>query len=688
MTSPSPPRLMMLLRLLLSGLLLILLPAVAPRTSPAREVAPAAAAESSYDLVVYGSTPGGVACAVRAAREGLNVLLVTHAAHLGGMLTNGLSTMDTLYNGARAPLYDEFRAAISHHYRSTYGETSPQYSASNPGHPKTRYEAHVAETLIERMLAGEARIAVVRGYHPTAAHRTGSLLQRVTFRQLDGDARFTVAAVVFADCSYEADLAAVAGVACRTGREAREEYGEPHAGLVFMRKVSWPPQDIEEPAWSIARGLNLFRYSEWYELIPPASSGAAHPSVQAFNMRTVVTTDPANRVLPGRPDNYDPAALTAHGYGNPEHPGLSMPNRKWGMNHPELPGEQDAYVEGDWATRRRVTLRHRNATLAMLYFRQHDPSVPAEVRRRWREVGLAKDEFADNGHMPYEVYVREARRITGRAVFTEHDASLAVGLERAPVHPDSISITEWFMDSHACTPQTVAGSEPEGMVMLKNRTFPGQVPYRTLLPREFENLLVPVCLSSSHIGWGTIRLEPTWMSIAEAAAYAIVLARETGVTPAAVDADVLLRRLAKEGVMLTFFNDVEGQERAAWYPAVQYLGTQGYFGAYEARPDDTLTSPLAKAWIDHTLARTRGGELDVTESARHMLAAERQAGESITAAAFARQLDAALKGADPPAAATAAAWLGELSIDADQPITRGSACRLIFAATACEPTRR
>ncbi|MGE0377688.1 MAG: FAD-dependent oxidoreductase [Planctomycetaceae bacterium] len=658
------------------------LTAIAARVCPAADVSPNAAAGRRYDLVVYGSTPGGVACAVRAAREGLDVHLVTHAAHLGGMLANGLSTMDTLYNGARAPFYDELRAAIYEHYRSTYGMDSLEYAASNPGHPKTRYEAHVAERLIEQLLVAEPRITIVRGCYPVAADRTGPLLQNVTFRRMDVEERFTVAADVFADCSYEADLAAVAEVPYRIGRESREEFGEPHAGVVFLRKVPWPPAISDERSWSLARRLNLFQYSEWYELIPEASSGAAHPAVQGYNMRTVVTTDPANRILPEQPaEPFDPDFLRSLGHGDPERPGISMPQQKFGMNHPKLVGEQDPYVEGDWAARQRVTQRHRDAVLALLYFRQHDPSVPEEIRRRWQEVGLAKDEFADNGHMPYEVYVREARRIVGRTVFTEHDASLAAGLERAPVHPDSISITEWFMDSHACTPQTVEGSEPEGMVMLKNRTFPGQVSYRTLLPEGFDNLLVPVCLSSSHVGWGTIRLEPTWMSIAEAAAQAIAMAKRQGVTPADIDIDALMRILAEQRVMLSFFNDVEGHEQADWYPAVQYLGTQGYFGTYDARADDPLPVPLANAWIAHTAARLRSNDLDLTDAARQMLAAEQAAGDPVTGADFARQLDQVLT-TDSQPASVATDLLNRLTIPTDRPITRSNACRLIFVVDA------
>jgi hypothetical protein len=193
---------------------------------------------------VYGATPGGVACAVRAAREGLDVVLVSHTEHFGGMLTSGLSTMDTLYNGARAPIYDELRRGILEYYAKTYGNDSPQYQAAQPGHPKTRYEAHVAERLINQLLGAESRIKTIKRYYPVSVDRQGSLIGSVTFQEMDGDDSVTLSASAFADCSYEADLAAAAGVRYRVGREARHEFQEPHAGVIFMRQMPSMPSSL------------------------------------------------------------------------------------------------------------------------------------------------------------------------------------------------------------------------------------------------------------------------------------------------------------------------------------------------------------------------------------------------------------------------------------------------------------
>jgi hypothetical protein len=331
-------------------------------------------------------------------------------------------------------------------------------------------------------------------------------------------------------------------------------------------------------------------------------------------------------------------------------------------------------VEGDWAERRRVTREHIDFTLALLYFVQHDESIPEKERVEWQRWGLPRDEFTDNGNVPYEIYMRETRRMVGRSVFTENDARTAPDLKRAPVHMDSIGITDWFLDSHPCTPEKVPGSMWEGELLLNNITVPGQVSWRCLLPADLDNLIVPVCLSASHLGWGAIRLEPAWMSYGESAAHAIVMALRAGIAPAEVKSDALLRRLAESGIMLSFFNDVEKHARAPWYAAVQYLGTQGYFGSYDARALDSLTETLARAWIARAALRAEAGKYSATPHAQQIWRAEQQGDKPIMAREFANQL-AALSN-------DIASLLEKFDIAPDSPITRGDAARLIFAATA------
>ncbi|MEZ6047562.1 MAG: FAD-dependent oxidoreductase [Planctomycetaceae bacterium] len=630
-----------------------------------------------------------MACAVRAAREGLSVHLVSPNRHLGGLLSNGLSTMDTLYNGERAPIYDELRAAIYNHYREEYGQDSSEYTDTLPGFPKTRYEAHVIEQLLEEILKGEDKITITREFYPVEVEKNESLIKSVHFQHRQTDQVLHITADAFADCSYEADLAAKAGVKYRTGRESRAEYGEKHAGIIYMQKRELPPPESYTREWKIARGLNLYRYGEWYEVLPEFSTGDADGAVQGYNMRTIVTRDPANRIEIKKPENYQPELYSRYGFGDPDKPGLKMPNDKFGLNHPKLIGVQTPYVEGDWEARGEIIRQHIEATSGLLYWRQHDPSVPEEIRRAWQEYGLPRDEFPDNNHVPYEIYARETRRIVGRTTFTEHDAQLSEDFDRAPVHADSITVSEWFLDSHACTPTTVDGDADEGMVMLKNQTFPGQISYLTMLPNNYDNLLVPVCLSSSHVGWGTIRLEPTWMSLGEAAGIAFAMSRSAGNKPAEIDTRQLVSELANRRFLLTFFNDIEGKSQTEWYPAIQYLGTQGYFSTYHALPEAFISSRLADQWIHFLQRQISKPDQKVlpNQQANEVREAEKQEqSETITGVEFTRRIKAMLADSEKtelkPVPLT---LLLEMKISPTELITRGDAARIIYALLIHSP---
>lgn len=548
------------------------------------------------DLCVYEATPGGIAMAVRAAREGLSVVLVNHNAHLGGILSSGLGVWDTLWEGKRSPIYDEARQAIFDHYRTTYGETSLQYRNALPGksgHTNGKFEPHVAEAVLTRLVTQEKNITVVRGYYPTTVQREGPLLKSVTFHELEGTGAKHISAKVFADCSYEGDLAAVAKVPYRVGRESRAEFHEPHAGVVYMEGVKTPPSEEIARAAKLHAALNLRRFSGFQRIKEPISTGEADDNVQAFNYRTSLSSDPANRLPVEKPADYDPESLKLLEHGSIVTP---IPNLKRGWNRPQLVGMQTDYVEAGWPARRKVMDAHWNATMGLLYFLQNDPSVDASRQKSWREFGLAKDEFTDNAHRPYEFYVREARRITGRYIFTQHDAMLAPGLERAPMHEDSIGATEWYLDTHACTPRHIPGALEEGKMMLDVETFPGQVAYRAILPQGVDNLLVPVCLSSTHVAWGTIRLEPTWMNLAESAGHAAALSVQQSIPPAQLSPELLLRKLVTTHVMVSFFNDLDVASDDPRIPAAQYFSTKGFFADYNARLDEPLKAATEKVW--------------------------------------------------------------------------------------------
>jgi hypothetical protein len=567
------------------------------------------------DLCIYGGTPGGIAMAVSAAREGLDVILVNRHGHLGGILSSGLGVWDTLWEGRRSPIYDEVRQAIFDHYRTTYGEDSPQYRNALPGksgHTNGRFESKVAERVLTELVTREARIHVLHHRIPKAVQREGRLLRSLVLQTQQDEPAETVEAATFADCSYEGDLLPLAGVPYRVGRESRAEFNEPHAGRIFMKPVKDLPSHLRAETVALHESLNLRRFSGYQAILSDPRSGEGDRLVQAFNYRTTLTSDPANRLPVEKPADYDPEALKKLEFGSLVQP---LPNQKIGWNRPQLVGPHQDYTKGDWPTRQRVMDAHWNATLGLLWFLQNDPSVSPERRAFFGRLGLAKDEYTDNGHRPYEFYVREARRLIGRTTFTQHDASLAPGNRRAPVHRDSIAITEWYLDTHACSLDRVDDSLDEGKMMLHAETFPGQIAYDTLLPEDIDNLLVPVCLSCTHVAWGTIRLEPTWMQIGESAGLATALAKAEGVAPARINRERLIRELAGRKTLLAFFNDLDISDDDPRIIAAQYFATRGFFADYDARLNEPLTETLAKTWRQG-LAQLQAGTLDVTAQIR------------------------------------------------------------------------
>jgi hypothetical protein len=245
------------------------------------------------------------------------------------------------------------------------------------------------------------------------------------------------------------------------------------------------------------------------------------------------------------------------------------------------------------------------------------------------------------------MYVREARRIVGRHVFSEHDNSPAPGLGRAPLHPDSVAVTDWYMDSHSCTTDSRPGFHYDGKLILTEESRPAQIPYRALLPQGVDNLLVPVCLSATHVAWGAVRLEPVWMQTGEAAGLAAALARQQQTTPGKLDARQLVRTLAARRHLIAFFNDVKVTAPEPWIPAAQYFGALGFFHDYNARPDEPLKKATAKLWAEG-LARLRQGKLDANALARAVAQAESGDGPAITPAEFAALLPQPPAAAPPP----------------------------------------
>ncbi|MBI4626591.1 MAG: FAD-dependent oxidoreductase [Verrucomicrobia bacterium] len=598
----------------------------------------------AFDLVVCGSTAPGIVAAIRAAREGLKVALIAAGPKLGGSLPS-LGAVETHYGGNRAPLLQEFIDDVRAHYRNRYGPDSAQYHACTGGKMLT-FEPQVAEAVLEGMVAAEKNIRVWRGFTPAVVDRDGALVRAVLFRNDESGQTLRLAAQAFIEAGYEGDLMARAGAAHRIGREARGEFGEPRAGRVFTQWLTGV-----HPRAAAEGRLNLITAGATTSEPLPGSTGEGDDNIQSYSYRLCLTDDPANRRLLAAPPpgyeraTYAPILLSPAEKEKLPLPfhhrfliyslremverdhifhGHALPNRKRSWNATNFTGAGKGYALAAAAGRRTIERAHREHALGLMWFLQNDPEMPRDLRELARAWGLARDEFVETENLPPQLYVREARRLVGRAIFTELDALSATppvpaaaaravhchplddklvchsmdDNGRAPVHADSVGITEFSLDSLACTTERLpgAGALCDGQLFQMEVSRPGQVPFGALLPRDIDNLLVVTTVAATHVAWGTIRQTPTLMHLAESAAWAVVLAARQKIAPAAVNIDRLQRTLVARGVMISFFNDFDMGGREPWVRAVQYFGARGFFPSYAARPGEVLDPVTATAW--------------------------------------------------------------------------------------------
>ncbi|MCG3196597.1 MAG: FAD-dependent oxidoreductase [Candidatus Omnitrophica bacterium] len=549
---------------------------------------PYARASERFDVVVIGGTPGGIASALAAARHGRSVALVEYHAHLGGMTTSGLGKSDIETTGAIGGIWDEFVRRVYSHYLESYGADSEQVKACRQGY---FYEPSVAEKVLNRMVAEHPAIQVFVRHRLEEVVRNGMKVVSVRVKNRDSGEILELRAGVFVDATYEGDLLAGAGAEYRLGREGRADFGEVHAGVIYM--------DHQTRAFL------------------PGSTGEGDMRLPAYTYRLCLSSDPANQMFPERPPDYDRNRYSHYlldlklGRLKSAVDALSIapvPNRKHDANMKPWPlgfpfaEENVGYPEASWEKREEIMARIRNLTLGLLYFLQNDPEVPEADRARARQYGLAADEFTDNGNFPFQFYVREARRLVGEYTLSERDLTYAPESFRAPVHDDSISAGEFPIDAFP-TRKYEPGREAalEGYIlMLKQFTRPYQIPYRTLVPKEVEGLIVPVAVSATHIGFSSVRLEPTWMSLGQAAGTAAHLALELGVPLRKVPIPRLQRELIRQRQVISYFEDVP--KDSPYFECLQFLGTKGFFQDYQARPDDPLSARDGKRWVELILA--------------------------------------------------------------------------------------
>jgi len=488
------------------------------------------------DVIVYSATSCGIAAAITAARGGAEVLLIEPTKHVGGLSTSGINTAESehMLKWTIGGFADEFYKRLGKHYGS--------------GKAEYYFESSVAEKTYLEML-DEAGVEVKYGSSVGKAAKDGTKITSITLT--DGT---EVEGKVFIDASYEGDLMARAGVSYSIGREAKSTYGEEAAGIRFDK----------EPRKAVtidAEGNLLPGITGWAK---DFTEGDAHPGVMNYNFRLTVARDPELQVPIPQPETYDRDRFTILSNWFRNHPEARLTdildfydrrNGKIELNNKQSAvislghfGGQFAWPDASYEERGKIFLDHMDYTLGLLHFLATDEAVPEKVRTEMKSIGLHKDEFADNGNLPYQLYVREARRMKGAYVVTRKD----VQEERRK--DDSIGISSHFIDCHHV--QRLALSETEfineGRIWRMGYAY--QIPYRSLTPKaeECTNLLVPCAASFSHVAYCTLRLESVWMITGQAAGASAAISVNSGSAVQDVPLAELQETLRKGGQVLDF----------------------------------------------------------------------------------------------------------------------------------------
>jgi hypothetical protein len=522
----------------LTFLLLLIGPHMRALSSQTRDL-------GSYDVVVYRATAAGAVAAIAAAESGARVVIVESGRNVGGMVSGGLGRTDMdrqqhLIGGFAG----EFYRRVGRHYDQPLAWF---------------FEPHVAERVFRDWLQ-EAGVPVHFEQRLVSVEKEGARIVRLVT-----DTGASYGAAVFIDASYEGDLLKEAGISYAVGRESRSKYGENYAGRHdflpggHQLRVPTPARDSDG---------NLLPYVTPEEELVPTGEGDG--KIQAFCFRLCLTSNPTNRIEIGPPEGYDPARFGlvrsyVRALGGSARLGdftgiASMPNQKTDLNagggvSVNLPGAGLEYIEATPERRREIWEEHRSWAHGLLYFLGNDPSVPESLRVEARQWGLPRDEFAETGHWPHQMYVREARRMYGEHVLTERD------LLGDTAKYDSIGMGQYNIDIREVQwvgrtvyrfPNVRQEVLMEGYVSVP--VEPYEIPYRSLLPRyhECSNLLVPVAISASHVAFASFRMEPQFMIAGHASGVAAALSLRLNVPVHHVPVAELQALLRAQGQILRY----------------------------------------------------------------------------------------------------------------------------------------
>ena len=561
------------------------------------------------DIVIYGGTAAAVTAAVEAKRLGKTAIIVSPDKHLGGLSSGGLGWTDSGKKEVVGGLAREFYHRVWSHYNDPAAWTwQPKNSYGNQGQGTNAidgdkrtmwiFEPHVAESIFDAWVK-ELDIVVYREQYLDREVGVAVVDGRIqSIRTLSGQ---TFAASMFVDATYEGDLLAAAGVSYHVGREATSQYGEKWNGIqtgvlhhghhfgVLPHGIS--PYVVPGDASS---GL-LPRVSA----DPPGIFAAADHRVQAYCFRMCLTNHDANRIPFPKPAGYDPMEYELlrrvfdAGWRQTFGKFDPIPNHKTDTNNhgpfsTDNIGFNYDYPEASYERRREIIAEHTRYQQGLMYFIANDPNVPADIREAMSQWGLAKDEFPDNGHWPHQIYVREARRMVGQYVMTENE------LQKRRPTPDSIGMGSYTIDSHNVQRYITAEGfvQNEGDIGVPT-AGPYQISLGSILPKreQITNLVVPVCVSSSHIAFGSIRMEPVFMILGESAAAVASLAIDRKQPVQDVPYDVLRQHLIQSGQVLEFDNPTDGGILTKSLPGIIVDDSEA------ARTGSWVSSHASSHWI-------------------------------------------------------------------------------------------
>ncbi len=516
-----------------------------------------AAETREADIVIYGGTSAGVIAAIQADDMGHSVILIEPGQHLGGLTISGLGWTDSGNKDVIGGLSREFYQRI----KTYYDDPATWVHESREGYDRYRadddamwtFEPHVAEQIYLDMLS-ETDVEVILGERLN--RDGGATFDGLTLQAIEMESGLQIAGRIFIDATYEGDLMALAGVTYHVGRESNDIYGETLNGIQTARAVSH--QFVRDVDPFVVPGDATSGLLPGVANFDGSPDGTGDHRVQTYNFRICMTTVESNRIPFEQPADYAPALyellLRNFEAGDMRLPLKidMMPNIKTDVNNnhavsTDFIGMNYEFPEADYATREDIIASHESYIRGLMWTLAYHERVPAEIRNQVSRWGLARDEFVDNNNWPYWMYIREARRMVGEYVQTELDC------RRIRMCEDSIGMGSYNMDSHNCMRYVDADGHVrnEGDIQVSPRG-PYLISYRATLPceNECQNLLVPVCLSSSHMAYGSIRMEPVFMVLGQSAATAASLSLEQGIPLRDLEYADLRDRLLADGQVL------------------------------------------------------------------------------------------------------------------------------------------